>query len=133
MSDRERAVDAPETAKAEGAAEKTAHNVFHRQGEYWAISFGGADFNLKDAKGLQYVARLLVCPGEQISAIDLAALASGESSGTQRTADLGDAGEVLDAKARADYKRRLDELREEIERLRRMNDIGATRKGRGRV
>jgi hypothetical protein len=125
-SDREQAVDALETAKAEQISEKTAHNAFYRQGEYWAISFGGAEFSLKDAKGLQYVARLLKCPGEQISAIDLAALASGESSGTQRTVDLGDAGEVLDARARADYKRRLDELREEIERLRRMNDIGAT-------
>jgi tetratricopeptide (TPR) repeat protein len=103
-------------------------NIFHKQGEYWAISFGGAESNLKEAKGLHYIARLLHCPGEQVSAIDLAVLGSGLNLDPRRTVDLGDAGEVLDAKARADYKRRLDELREEIERLRRMNDIGATEK-----
>jgi predicted ATPase len=126
MADRQRAVGALDTARAEQVAEKAAHNVFHRQGEYWAISFGGAGFNVKDAKGLQYIARLLKCPGDLVSAIDLAALASEGDSGRHRTADLGDAGEVLDAKARADYKRRLGELREEIERSRRTNDIGAT-------
>ena len=126
MADRERGAATPQTAESERATDRTARNLFHQQGDYWAISFDGAEFNLKDAKGLHYIARLLVNPGEQISAIDLAALASGEASGTQRTVDLGDAGEVLDAKARAEYKRRLDELREEIERLRLMNDIGAT-------
>ena len=126
MADHERAVGAPETAKAERVTDRTGHNMFHKQGAYWAISFGGVEFNLKDAKGLQYVARLLRCPGEQVSAIDLAAPASGGTPGSQRTGDLGDAGEVLDAKARADYKHRLDELREEIEGSRRMNDIGAT-------
>ena len=85
MADRERAVGAPETAKAERVTDRTGHNMFHKQGDYWAISFDGVEFNLKDAKGLQYVARLLRCPGEQVSAIDLAAPASGETSGSQRT------------------------------------------------
>ncbi len=126
IADRDRAVSALQTAEAEQVAENTAHNIFRKQGAYWAISFGGAEFNLKDAKGLHYIARLLRYPGEQVSAIDLAALASEGTSGAQRTVDLGDAGEVLDAKARADYKHRLVELREEIERSRRINDPRAT-------
>ena len=102
--------------------------TFRREGEYWTLAYEGQTSRLKDAKGLHYIGRLLRCPGEQVSAIDLAALASGRDSDAHRTVDLGDAGEVLDAKAKADYKRRLDELREEIERLRRMNDIDATEK-----
>ena len=123
-ADRARAVPAPHTP----SAKRTYSNVFRKQGAYWAVSFGGAEFNLKEAKGLRYIARLLRCPGEQISAIDLAALGSSRNLDVGQTLDLGDAGEVLDAKARADYKHRLNELRGEIERLRRMNDIGATEK-----
>ena len=102
--------------------------TFRREGEYWTLAYECRTSRLKDAKGLHYIARLLQCPGEQVSAIDLAAFASGGDPDAHRTIDLGDAGEVLDAKARADYKRRLDELREEIERSRRMNDIIATEK-----
>ncbi len=126
QAERETALASSRAPQAKHVAESLEHNVFRKQGEYWTLSFGGADFNLKDTKGLRYIAHLLRSPGEEVAAIDLAALAAtGDSNTRQRTVDLGDAGEVLDAKARADYRRRLDELREEIERLRRMNDIGA--------
>ncbi len=123
MVDRARAVSAAK-ASSERAADR---NVFRKQGEYWALSFGGAECNMKDAKGLHYIEHLLRNPGEQISAIDLVAwVASNVSGASQRTVNLGDAGEILDAKARADYKRRLDELREDIDRGRKMNDFGMT-------
>ena len=122
LDDRARVVGAPKTPSEKS---DPCPRMFRKQGDYWAISFGGAEFSSKDSKGLHYIARLLHCPGERVSAIDLAAIASEGDSGGHRTVDLGDAGEVLDAKARADYKRRLDELREEIERLRRMNDTVA--------
>jgi non-specific serine/threonine protein kinase len=35
---------------------------------------------------------------------------------------LGDAGELLDAQAKTEYKRRLDDLREELEEARRFHD-----------
>ena len=122
LDDRARVVGAPKTPSEKS---DPCPRMFRKQGDYWAISFGGAEFSSKDSKGLHYIARLLHCPGERVSAIDLAAIASEGDSAGHRTVDLGDAGEVLDAKARADYKRRLDELREEIERLRRMNDTVA--------
>jgi len=49
-------------------------NIFRKQGEYWAISFGDAEFNLKDSKGLHYIAHLLRNSGQQVSSVDLAAL-----------------------------------------------------------
>jgi non-specific serine/threonine protein kinase len=99
--------------------------MFRKQGDYWTLAFGGAEFNLKDTKGLNYVARLLHRPGEQVAAIDLAAGETSGDSNARRATDLGDAGEVLDAKARENYQQRLNDLREEIERMRRMNDVGA--------
>src|SRR5262249_3361263 len=93
------------------------------------ISFAGARFNLKDSKGLHYVERLLRHPGDEFHVLDLAS-----ESGANATSDndasavardsmlnlsrLGDSGEVLDARAKQEYKRRLDEPREEFEELR---------------
>src|SRR5260370_38717631 len=44
--------------------------------------------------------------------------------------DLGDAGEILDLEARAQYKSRLGDLREEIELAQRANDPGRTESAR---
>jgi tetratricopeptide (TPR) repeat protein len=126
LSDRATAVEAIAVLATVNLGEGQC--TFRREGEYWTLAYERRTSLLKDAKGLHYIARLLQCPGEQVSAIDLAALASGGDPDAHRTIDLGDAGEVLDAKARADYKRRLGELREETERLRRMNDVIATEK-----
>lgn len=44
--------------------------------------------------------------------------------------DLGDAGEILDREAIAQYRRRRDELSEEIDRASRDNDVGAEQRAR---
>ncbi len=103
---------------------------FARSGEYWTIGFSGTRFSLKDVKGLSYIQRLLQHPGEEFHALDLLS-GPGAVANTERTnsenASLpvgviiggpGDAGEMLDARAKQDYKRRLLELREELEDLR---------------
>ncbi len=110
-----------------------AHSgIFARSGEYWTIGYGGKSFSLKEAKGLKYIERLLRHPGEEFHALDLlrepiATTASGSTGGDLSAvlADpgvsiggLGDAGEMLDAQAKHDYKRRLYELREELADLR---------------
>jgi non-specific serine/threonine protein kinase len=89
---------------------------------------------LKHAKGLQYIAYLLAHPGRQVLASDLAA--AGTARGQERAridpggtaADLGDAGALLDAKARAEYRRRIGDLRDELAEAVRFNDtLRATR------
>jgi tetratricopeptide (TPR) repeat protein len=84
---------------------------FRREGEYWSIVFDGETCRLRDAKGLRYLERLLAEPGREFLALDLAGgLADdGEPSGRARAA-LGDAGPVLDARAKAAYRRRLAEI-----------------------
>jgi hypothetical protein len=116
--------------------------IFRKQGEYWAISFGGAEFNLKDSKGLHYIAHLLRNSGQQVSSVDLAALTNPHAAeiairaaalnepGTDYHTDLGDAGEILDANATRQYRDRLADLREEMERGQRTNHPGTVEKAR---
>jgi hypothetical protein len=80
---------------------------------------------LRDAKGLRHLARLLADPGRELHAVDLeaadrrpAVVAVGPRgrAGAGELAvrpDLGDAGVLLDATAKAAYRTRLGELRAE--------------------
>ena len=117
--------------KGEHPADAQNHAIFCREGEYWTIAYEGKTARLKDAKGLHYIAHLLAHPGKEIRALDLAARASGsgeevaDSASAEDlartgvlTGDLGHAGEMLDAQAKADYQRRLTELEEELEEAR---------------
>lgn len=47
--------------------------VFRRDGEVWTISFAGTTVQLRDAKGLHYLASLLRHPGRRFSALELTA------------------------------------------------------------
>lgn len=92
--------------------------LFKREGEMWTVAFEGSAFRLRDTKGLHYIAALLREPGRERHALDLAALDG--SGGTALAA--GDAGPVLDAEAKAQYRARLDDLAEEIRDAERQND-----------
>ncbi|HEX6538781.1 MAG TPA: adenylate/guanylate cyclase domain-containing protein, partial [Candidatus Dormibacteraeota bacterium] len=99
-----------------------------REGEFWSLSYAGKVIRLKDAKGVRDLARLLANPGTEIAAVDLAGVAMPVSAGRGRTAaglDLGvegDAGEVLDAQARGEYKQRLIDLEAELAEAEESND-----------
>jgi DNA-binding NarL/FixJ family response regulator/class 3 adenylate cyclase len=105
--------------------------TFRRDGDYWTISYRGPEFRVRDSKGLRYLATLLANPGRDLLALDLtvdriprdrspAARAVREEGLT--AASAGDAGEILDPEARSAYKKRLDDLREEIDEAERFND-----------
>jgi tetratricopeptide (TPR) repeat protein len=111
---------------------------FRREGDYWAISFGGTSSQLKHAKGLLYVAYLLQHPSVEFRAIDLVyaeqspPLASKSAHLDDRgdrhdmRKDLGDAGLTLDRQARAQYRAQLIELRDELDEAKQFNDVGRT-------
>jgi AAA ATPase-like protein len=105
--------------------------VFRREGEYWTIAFEGSQFRLKDERGLAYIARLLARPNEQIHVLELTAAGSpagsprarsDDSGVTSRRLGLGDAGEVLDAQAKAAYRSRLADLQAELDEARDWGD-----------
>ncbi len=106
--------------------------LFLKEGEYWTLGYTGKLHRLKDTQGLAHLAQLLRAPGTEFHALDLVrgSATSAEAredagatfvlKGQEREADLhignlGDAGEWLDEQAKASYRRRLAELREELQ------------------
>src|SRR5258708_5293058 len=123
------------TEKGEDAAGVRNEAVFWREGDYWTVTYKGETWRLKGAKGFHYIAYLLGHPREEIRALDLAAGigAAGEQAldtvsaedlarTDVLTADLGHAGEMLDAQAKADSRRRLIELDDELEEARELGN-----------
>src|SRR6266508_2393570 len=102
-------------------------HVFSREGEYWSIRFERDAFRLKDSKGLRYLAQLLGSPSREFLALEL--VTAGLGSGTKQDAvrvdrerresglrlSSGETGEILDPQAKAAYRRRLEELQDELE------------------
>jgi non-specific serine/threonine protein kinase len=95
--------------------------VFRREGEMWYIAYAGDSFRLKHSKGLAYLAELLAHPGGELHALALAAPAAG----SERLASAGmcGPGELLDRAARDAYRRRIEELSEELDEAERFGDI----------
>lgn len=82
-------------------------SVFRREGQFWTLTFGDRTIRIKDAKGLHDLARLLAVPGRELHVFDL----TGSGADIEHGGDLG---ELLDARARAEYRRRLTELDDEL-------------------
>jgi hypothetical protein len=119
-------VTGPERKEAGPAG---AAGIFRREGEYWMVAFEGDTMQLRDAKGMGYLARLLEVPGRELHALELARTqtAARAERGARGAADLrgdalGDAGAVLDPEAKAAYRRRLQDLQEEVAEAERFND-----------
>jgi len=84
------------------------------EGEFWTVtSADGKTSRLKDSLGMQYLARLVAAPGREIHVLDLVGQQRVGDDGATAV-DAGDAGELLDADAKADYRRRVDDLREAL-------------------
>jgi len=98
------------------ASATTEPNVFRREGDYWSVVFDGRTVRVRDLKGMRYLAQLLAHPGREFHVLDLVAAETG-----QQTA-LGDAGEILDERAKTAYRRRLAEIEEDIEQARALRD-----------
>jgi hypothetical protein len=116
--------------------------IFRKEGEYWTMGYGGKSFRLKDSKGLGYLAHLLRHPGVEFHVLDLVGTVAGEHDEEISSAARGlphgdadlekagihisglrDAGEMLDEQAKAAYRRRLSELREELEEAKELGNV----------
>jgi hypothetical protein len=97
--------------------------TFRREGEYWTIAFDGKASRLKHTKGLLYLAALLGQPGRDIPAVELAGLAEG--------AEVVDgAADVLDARAREQYRQRIEVLQAEIDEAEAWHDTERSSRAR---
>jgi tetratricopeptide (TPR) repeat protein len=102
-------------------------HAFLREGEYWSILYDGRTLRLKDSKGLRYLSRMLTDPGREFHALDLLAGEAGSSSRSRPSVENphlveSDVGELLDARAIGEYRRRLSELDSDADEARAMGD-----------
>lgn len=104
-------------------------NRFTLEGDYWSIAYDGRVSRIKDSKGLRYLAQLLKNPQRELHVLDLVTAIEGTPRSARLAREDGlaaggdDAGVVLDAKAKAEYKGRLEELNDELEEARAYNDL----------
>jgi hypothetical protein len=104
-------------------------HAFKLEGEYWTVSFREERVRLKDNKGLQLVAYLVQNPDREFHVLHLVGVAQGGSATLLENA----APAVADTAARAAYKRRLDDLREELEEAEGHGDIGRAERIRAEI
>jgi tetratricopeptide (TPR) repeat protein len=91
--------------------------TIEREGDVWCVEGAGARVRIKDGKGIRYLERLLNEPGRELHVLDLVG-----------AEEAGDAGAVLDDRAKAAYRARLEALREELAEAERFADsVRATR------
>jgi eukaryotic-like serine/threonine-protein kinase len=123
---------------AQSSAPDPLKGVFYQEGEYWIVGLGRKIVRVKEAKGLAYLSYLLRHPGMEFHVLDLAGGIANGNYGDEadpsaadsirgdyglgeagiHVGGLGDAGEVLDDKAKTAYRRRISELHGELEEAR---------------
>ena len=101
--------------------------TFRREGEYWSIAFDGDAFRLRDSKGLRYLSVLLSAPGRHIHSLELVAADRGHRPvdgyrDAELAAGTGDADEILDERAKTEYRDRLRDLESELAEAESWND-----------
>jgi hypothetical protein len=102
---------------------------FLQQNDYWIIRYHGHSALLKSTRGLQYLAVLLRDPGREFHVRELLActanlsdLAAGTGAHVHVKNGLRAGVPVLDTKAKAEYRRRICDLREELNQAEGFND-----------
>lgn len=106
-----------------------APNVFIREGDYWTLGYRGRIVRVVDAKGLRDIATLLARPGRELHVADLIAASDpSDDDGERARATLLRGGAspdpIVDPRARAAYRARLLELRDELEEAEGNADLG---------
>jgi hypothetical protein len=100
--------------------------ALEREGELWAVRHGETTFRLRHSRGLEMLAALLAEPGRELHCTELD-LPGGDARGA------GDAGEVLDARARQAYRERSRELEAELRQAEDFHDAGRAERARAEL
>jgi len=111
---------AEEAAPPREAQPATGLNILRREGDYWTVIFEGQTVRVRDRKGMRHLARLLADPGREFHVLDLVAAETGTGApvdsnpvGRLPSSGVGDAGAMLDARAKDAYRRRLAEIEDD--------------------
>jgi hypothetical protein len=112
-------------------------NTFRREGDFWTLIFEGRILRLRHSNGLVFVAHLLRHPDHQFHVTQLVALLpsaraihaeaafvsrSDRKQLAMHSVLVTDSNPLLDATAKAEYRRRIEELRDALEQAKAFND-----------
>jgi hypothetical protein len=100
--------------------------TLRREGDYWTIANGARTVRLRDSRGLRVLDQLLGSPGQEFHVLQL--VAPGDDDSTR-----GDAGALLDAEAVQSYRKRLLELKEELEEANGFGDLGRVDRAKSEI
>ncbi len=112
-------------------ASPPATAFFYRSGNDFEIGYEDVRIRLGPTKGLRYLHCLLQAPQVELHALDLVLTAS-DGNG-DRPALRGDAGVMLDATAKEQYRRRLTDLTESLREAEALNDLGRVQSARTEI
>ena len=104
-----------------------------REGDVWTLALDGRTLRVRHAKGVEYLATLLEHPDVEVHALDLAAAApepaprlggapAADAGLTARAPGADGPGPALDAQAKASYRARAADLRDELDEAEAFND-----------
>lgn len=121
-------VPAPRATRASTPA-PARHGQFRCEGDVWVVGLDDVHHRIRGTKGLRYLATLLAAPGTQIHVLDLVGAVDADARRPGRGTDpdlrpvaSGGADDVLDTRARAAYRERIEALQEEIDEAEQWND-----------
>ena len=114
-------------AAATATATATAAATLARTGETWTLGFAGRSHTLKARRGLDYLAQLVEHPRRDVHVLELS---GGDAAGGTAA---GAGAPLLDAKAKAAYRERVDALREAIDDAEARNDLGRASRARAEL
>jgi hypothetical protein len=91
-------------------------SLFLRETDHWVITFDGRTLRLRDLKGLGYLAHLIAHPGRIVHTL---ALGMSDPTADARTGSSTnpierDSGPMLDREAVVAYRRRMEEIEEDL-------------------
>jgi tetratricopeptide (TPR) repeat protein len=127
-----RRLDGDDRPSAPVPTREISECLFSKEGEYWTVGYDGTVVRLRDMRGLGCLALLVRHPGREFHASELLVLSRGVDAGALTVGMRppepgshvagGDGVRLLDERARAAYRRRLDDLRAEAEGAREAGD-----------
>jgi len=108
---------AGETAQTSTQTSDSEENALLRQGDVWTLTFDAVQTHLKHSKGLTDLATLLAAPGKEVAAATL-------MQGIQLPKPTSGSDEILDERARNEYRTRLRAIEDDLEEAQSFNDLG---------
>jgi tetratricopeptide (TPR) repeat protein len=125
----QQAAGRPHDSPLQAEQRLTEGNFFRREGDYWSIGYAGKMVHLEDAKGLSDIALLLRHSGREFHVLDLVAETEGrtpgaaakyprlmfserDQAGMSSWERFPQGGALPNGRAVAEYRKRLEDLRE---------------------